>query len=90
VSVSLPTLVYLLCALTSLLCTILLWRSHRRSRTRLLLLVGICFAGLTLNNILLPIDLLWLGPQADLSVARGAVGFASVAALLLILIWEAR
>ncbi len=89
-SASLPTIVYILCALTSLVCTSLLWRSYRRSGTRLLLLVGICFAGLTLNNVLLPIDLIWLRTEVDLSVVRSAVGFASVAALLLILIWEAR
>ncbi len=89
-SASLPSLVYVLCALTSLLCTLLLWRSYRRSGTRLLLLVGVCFAGLTLNNVLLPIDLIWLRTEVDLSVMRSAVGFASVAALLVILIWEAR
>lgn len=89
-SASLPALVYVLCALTSLLCTFLLWRSYRRSGSRLLLLIGVCFAGLTLNNVLLPIDLIWLRTEVDLSVVRSAVGFASVAALLVILIWEAR
>ena len=87
---SLPTIVYVLCALTSLLCTFLLWRSYRRSGARLLLLIGVCFAGLTLNNFLLPIDLIWLRTEVDLSLVRSAVGFASVAALLVILIWEAR
>ncbi len=89
-SSSLPTVVYVLCALTSLLCTYLLLRSYRRSGTRLLLLIGLCFAGLTVNNILLPVDLIWLKAEVDLSVLRSAVGFASVAALLVILIWEAR
>jgi hypothetical protein len=89
-STSLPTIVYVLCALTSLVCTLLLWRSYRRSGARLLLLVGVCFGGLTVNNFLLPIDLIWLRTELDLSVVRSAVGFASVAALLVILIWEAR
>jgi len=89
-SSSLPAVVYVLCALTSLLCTVLLLRSYRRSGTRLLLSIGLCFAGLTVNNILLPIDLIWLKSEVDLSVLRSAVGFASVAALLVILIWEAR
>ena len=89
-STSLPAMVYVLCALTSLLCTLLLWRSYRRSGARLLLLVGGCFAGLTVNNFLLPVDLIWLRTQADLSVVRSAVGLASVAALLIILVWEAR
>jgi hypothetical protein len=86
----LPAVVYVLCALTSLLCTVLLLRSFRRTRQRLLLLIGLCFAGLTVNNMLLPIDLIWLRTQVDLSVVRSAVGFASVAALLVVLIWEAR
>ncbi len=89
-SSSLPAVVYVLCALTSLLCTFLLMRSYRRSGTRLLLLIGPCFAGLTVNNMLLPIDLIWLRTEVDLSVVRSAVGFVSVAALLVILIWEAR
>jgi hypothetical protein len=86
----LPAVVYVLCALTSLLCMLLLLRSYRRSGQRLLLLIGLCFAGLTLNNILLPIDLLWLRTEVDLSLVRSAVGFLSVAALLVVLIWEAR
>ena len=87
---SLPAVVYLLCAITALACTLLLWRSYRRGGSRLLLLIGLCFAGLTVNNVLLPIDLIWLRTEVDLSVVRSAVGFASVAALLVILIWEAR
>jgi hypothetical protein len=87
---SLPIVVYVLCALTALVCTLLLWRSYRRSGVRLLLLVGVCFAGLTLNNILLPVDLVWLRTEVDLSVLRGAIGLASVAGLLFVLIWEAR
>jgi len=90
VSESIPAVVYLLCAITALACTLLLWRSYRRSRVRLLLLVGLCFAGITVNNVLLPIDLVWLRTDLDLGVARSAVGFVSVAALLVILIWEAR
>jgi len=89
-SSSLPAVVYVLCALTSLMCTGLLLRSYRRSGTRLQLFIGLCFAGLTINNILLPIDLIWLRTEVDLSIIRSAVGFVSVAALLVILIWEAR
>ena len=87
---SVPTVVYVLCALTCGLCTLLLWRSYRHSGSRLLLLVGVCFAGLTLNNILLPLDLIWFRTEVDLSIARTAVGLGSVVALLFILIWEAR
>ena len=86
----LPAVVYVLCALTSLVCMLLLLRSYRRSGQRLLLLIGLCFAGLTVNNILLPVDLIWLRTTADLSVLRGAVGLLSVAGLLVVLIWEGR
>lgn len=86
----LPTAVYSLCALTCLLCTVLLLRGYRESRQRLQLLMSLCFAGLTINNVLLPIDMVWLGADVDLSVLRSAVGVASMAALLFILIWEAR
>lgn len=86
----LPAVVYVLCALTSFTCMFLLLRSYRRSGQRLLLLIGLCFAGLTINNILLPIDLIWLRTAVDLSVLRSAVGFVSVAVLLVVLIWEAR
>ena len=86
----LPAVVYVLCALTAFLCMVLLLRSYRRSGQRLLLLIGLCFAGLTLNNILLPLDLVWLRSEVDLSVVRSAVGFAAIAVLLVVLIWEAR
>lgn len=86
----LPAVVYVLCALTSLVCMFLLLRSYRRGGQRLLLLIGLCFAGLTVNNILLPVDLIWLRTSVDLSLLRGIVGFLSVAVLLIVLIWEAR
>lgn len=90
VSSFIPTAVYGLCALTCLLCTILLLRGYRESRQRLQLLMSLCFAGLTVNNVLLPIDMVWLATDVDLSIVRSAVGFASMAALLIVLIWEAR
>ena len=85
-----PTLVYSLCALTSLVCTLLLLRGYRQSRQRLQLLIALCFGGLTVNNILLPIDRIILASGPDLSIVRSAVGFLSMATLLLVLIWEAR
>ena len=87
---TLAGVVYVLCALTCALCTGLLWRSYRRTGSKLLLRIGVCFAGLSLSNILLPIDQLWLGADSALSVLRGALSCASVAALLFVLIWEAR
>ncbi len=85
-----PTAVYSLCALTSLVCTLLLLRGYRENRQRLQLLIAICFAGLTVNNILLPIDKVLFATEVDLSVLRSGVGLAAMGALLVVLIWEAR
>ena len=85
-----PTIVYALCALTCLLCTVLLLRGYRDSRQRLQLLMSVCFAGLTVNNVLLPVDMVWLATDVDLSVVRSAVGLGAMASLLVVLIWEAR
>ncbi len=59
--------VYLLCAVTALLAAIFLWRGYARSRLKLLLHAGICFAFLALSNVLLFIDRVVL-PQVDLSL----------------------
>ena len=73
--------IYSLCALTALLCAIFLLRAYARTRTRLLFWSGLCFAGLTVSNILLVLDRIVL-PLVDLSTAR--LGVALVALLLLV------
>ena len=80
-------IIYGLCALTALGCTILLLRGYRRSRYRLLLWSGLCFAGLTVNNLLLVIDKVAM-PEGDLSVPRTVVALISMIILLFGLIWE--
>jgi drug/metabolite transporter (DMT)-like permease len=79
--------IFALCALTSLACAVLLLRGYRRTRSRLLLWSGLCFAGLCLNNILLLVDI-GIVPQHDLSVIRSLPAFAGVSLLLFGLIWE--
>jgi hypothetical protein len=79
--------VYILCALTSLLCAVLLLRAWRRSRLRLLLWSALCFAGLAVNNGVLLLDLV-IFPDVDFAVMRGATALVSVAVLLYGLIWE--
>lgn len=74
-------LVYVLCALTSLLCASLLWRGYRRSRTQLLWASALCFIGLFLNNLLLLIDLR-VFPQMDLAVWRIVPALGGVSVLL--------
>jgi len=80
-------LVYLLCALTSLACAVLVLRTYFRSRVRLLLWTGLCFAGLFLNNALLVVDA--RTPSIDLSVWRSLPAVAGLALLVYGLVWEA-
>lgn len=81
------SVVYALCALTSVLCAVLLWRAYRASRARLLLWSSLSFIGLACNNLLLFLDLVVL-PSVDLSLYRSLVAAVSVMVLLLGLIWD--
>jgi hypothetical protein len=80
--------IYLLCALTALLCAVLLLLAYARSRYRLLLWSGLCFAGLTLNNLLLVVDKLVL-PSSDLADWRSMVALLAMIVLLYGLIFDA-
>ena len=80
-------LIHLLCALTALLCSLLLLKAYRASRYKLLLWGGLCFAGLTLNNALLIVDK-FIVPYADLSAWRLVLALASVMVFLYGLIWD--
>jgi hypothetical protein len=79
--------IYLLCMLTSMACAGLLLFAWRRSRYRLLLWSGLCFTGLTLNNLALVIDKLVL-PDVDLSIWRTSLALLAMVVLLYGLIWE--
>ncbi len=63
-------IIYLLCGLTSLLCAVLLGRGYRRSRARILLWSTVCFVMITVNNILLFLDLVVWPTSIDLSFPR--------------------
>ena len=78
--------IYALCAITSLACSILLFRSYTRSRVRLLLWSGLCFAFFTLNNVLLFIDA--QVPDVDLSAARTLPTLIGLLLLIYGLVWE--
>lgn len=80
-------IVYLLCAVASLFCAILLFRSYREARTRLLMWSTLCFVGLAMNNILLFVDRV-LVPDVDMALVRIAVGLGAVLLLLFGLLWE--
>jgi len=73
--------IYGLCTLTSLLCAWMLLTSYRRNGVRLLFWSGLCFIGLSVNNILLVVDKL-VFPQIDLILPRL---FSALVALLLLL-----
>ncbi len=81
---------YALCAAASASCAALLLRGYRVSRTPLLFWSSLCFLGLTINNLLLVIDLVLLPTTVDLSTLRSVVALASVSLLLYGLIWEVR
>ncbi len=79
--------VYLLCAATALACAALLLRGYGRSRTRLLLWCGLFFLTLTLENVILFVDVV-LVPATDLSDVRNTVALAGAAVLMYGLIWD--
>ena len=79
--------IYGLCSLTALSCAWLLLAAYRRSRYRLLFWSGLCFVGLTVNNVVLIFDKL-VFPETDMSVLRSGMGLVSIAVLLYGLIWN--
>ena len=85
---AMSTVIYSLCAVTALLCAGLLLHAYRRTRYRLLLWSGLCFAGLTANNLLLVLDkVAW--PEVDLSLWRLSSALLAMLVLLYGLIWNA-
>lgn len=83
------TIVYVLCALTSAACAVLLLRGYARNGVRLLLWVGLCFVGLALNNVLLVVDVRVV-PSMDLSLWRSLPALAGLMLLIYGLVWETR
>ena len=79
---------YILCALTSAACALLLLRAWLRTRVRLLLWSLLCFAFLTANNVALVIDLVVIGPETDLSTLRTSLGLAGLLLLLYGLVYD--
>jgi uncharacterized protein DUF5985 len=79
--------IYSLCALTSLACAVLLLRGYARTRAKLLFWSGLCFAGLTVNNVVLVLDR-FVFLEVDLIPLRLATAVVALALLLHGLIWE--
>lgn len=82
-----PTIVYVLCFLTSTACALLLARSYLRTSASLLLWSAVCFALLAANNLVMVVDLVVL-PDGDLRLERALLSLAAVAVLLFGFIWD--
>ncbi|MCP3733186.1 DUF5985 family protein [Sphingomonas sp. MG17] len=83
----LPTLVYVLCFVTSALCALLLARNYLRTSARLLLWSALCFGLMAAANLLMVIDLVVV-PAADLRAPRYLLWAAAVALLLFGFVWD--
>ena len=83
-----PTIVYLLCFVTSSACAYLLGRSYSKTRARLLLWSAICFLFLAINNLLLVVDLVFLPIDVDLRFARLITALVATCVLLFGFVWD--
>ena len=81
------SIIYLLCAFTSLGAAVLLWRGFRRCRQRLLLWSSLCFGILAVSNGLLILDLV-VFPDVYLLPWRNFVTQMALLVLLYGLIFE--
>lgn len=81
-------IIYVLGTLTTLLCAVLLLRGYLRGRRKLLLWSSLCFAGMTLSNALLFIDLVLIPQAVNLYVLRLGTAAVAMALLLYGLVWE--
>jgi hypothetical protein len=81
--------VYGMCALTAILVAWLLLQAWSVGRYRLLLWAGLCFVGLSANNVLLVIDKVVFDAGPDLTILRSVVALAAMAVLLYGLIVDA-
>lgn len=79
--------IYFLCASTSLLCATLLCRGYLRTKYPLLFWSGLCFIGLTVNNLLVVLDRIIL-PDVDLLSWRLGATLISLLLMLVGLIWQ--
>ena len=81
-------ILFLIAALTSLACMVLLFRAYIQTRVRILLWSALCFVGLTVNNIALFVDLIVL-PDVDLRMIRLSAALIGMLFLLYGFIREA-
>jgi hypothetical protein len=85
---TLKVVLYALAVLSSLTCTVLLLQGYARRRIRLLMWSGICFAGLTVNNLALFFDQV-IYPDENLRLWRLIPALVAMMFLLYGFIWDA-
>jgi hypothetical protein len=78
----------MLALVTSAACMLLLFRGYAASGTRLLLWSALCFVGLSINNVLLFLDLI-VFPNIDFRPYRLGSALIGLLFLLYGFIWEA-
>lgn len=83
-------IIYVLCALTSLACAVLLHRNARRAGSRMLFWCGMCFWLMTLSNVLVIVDHYVLSADVTLWPLRLGTALLAVSLLLYGLIFEER
>jgi hypothetical protein len=81
-------LINVLGVLTAALCAGLLLRAYGRVGKRLLLWCGVCFAGLTVANVVLVVDLWMTPPEISLYRVRLLITVASLFVMLYGLVFE--
>jgi hypothetical protein len=79
--------VYVLCAVTSFACALLLLRAYRNRRVHLLFWSGLSFIGFALGNLFLVIDRMMV-PEIDLSLFRSVPVLVGLAVLIYGMVWE--
>lgn len=81
-------LIYLMCAIASMVCMILLGQAFSRTRSRLLFWSAVCFVALAINNLLLFLDLVVLPTEIDLQILRLVTSLAGTSVLVFGFIWD--
>jgi hypothetical protein len=79
--------VYVLCAVTSFACAVLLLRAYRQRHIHLLFWSGLGFIGFALGNLFMVIDRM-LVPAMDLRLFRSLPVLAGLVVLIYGLVWD--
>jgi hypothetical protein len=82
--------VFLLSAATALLCSVLLLRGFFTNGARLLLWSGLCFVALTIDNGILFVDLIVLGPESTMGIVRKLTSLTGLVLLIYGLVWDVK